>query len=64
MQGYTKHYPCTEEELISALAASLSERGAADVAAERPSYPSTSTMKSSSTMRSTSDTAGDLTPRR
>ena len=58
VQGYTKHYPCSGEELLSALASSLSQQRSTQPAAERPSYTSPSTLKSSSTMRSTSDTTG------
>ena len=58
VQGYTKHYPCSGEELASALASSLCEPRQAQPVAERAAYTSPSTLKSSSTMRSTSDTAG------
>ena len=58
LQGYTKHYPCSGEELAAALASSLSEPRQAEPVPERAPYTSPSTLKSSSTMRSTSDTAG------
>ena len=57
-QGYTRHFPCSGPELMAALASSLSEQSSSRPAPERAAYPSPSTMKSSSTMRSTSDTAG------
>ena len=58
LQGYTRHYPCSGEELAAALASSLSEPRQAEPVPERAPYTSPSTLKSSSTMRSTSDTAG------
>ena len=62
--GYTKHFPCTGEELMSALTSCMApaseQSSAAQPAAERPHYASPSTLKSSSTLRSTSDTAGAL----
>ena len=58
VQGYTRHFPCSGPELMAALASSLSEQSSSRPAPERAAYPSPSTMKSSSTMRSTSDTAG------
>lgn len=46
--------------LASCMAPATEQGSAAQPAAERPHYASPSTLKSSSTLRSTSDTAGAL----
>ena len=46
--------------LASCMAPASEQSSAAQPAAERPHYASPSTLKSSSTLRSTSDTAGAL----